>query len=214
MSDYAEEGTVAVPDGMPMLKRGSHRGPLGGACVMEYISVLCGERFTMFPTAVDPDVARWCWRINDTCPDPLRAELLFPLVPRLLTTHRIPRRHGPWLRAQFEAALATGCELPPNGREGGSAALARHLAEHLVQTLDALERDPEFAVLPDGPGPAVIEGHAVFREEDLARLVEIRARVAQLQDPDGMAECPAASTQADAFAQWPDGPGALVSSGV
>lgn len=205
---------VAVPDGMPILKSGSHRDPREGACVMEYISVLCGEPFTMVPTAVDPYVASWCWSINDIRPsDPLRADLLFPLVPRLLTTHRIHRRHGSWLRAQYQAAVATGYELPPNRREGGPAALARHLAEQLVRALDALERDPELAVLPDDPEPALLDDHAAYLEEALARLAEIRARI-QLRASYRVADGPAASTQAADVPHWPDAPGALVYSGV
>ena len=32
-----------VPEGMPVLTAGGHRGPEHGACVMEYVSVLAGE---------------------------------------------------------------------------------------------------------------------------------------------------------------------------
>jgi hypothetical protein len=98
---------VSVPDGMPVLKADPQPDPRDGACVMQYISALHGERFSTLPSAVNDAIARWCWEINDTCrTDDLRADLLMPLVPRLMRTHRLPSERRMWIAARHEAARA------------------------------------------------------------------------------------------------------------
>ena len=45
------------PDGLPMLDRGGHRSPDQGACLMEYVSVLAGRRFSAKPDCTDRTLA-------------------------------------------------------------------------------------------------------------------------------------------------------------
>ncbi|HWU22742.1 MAG TPA: hypothetical protein VN088_14500 [Nocardioides sp.] len=45
--------TDTIPDGLPTLSRGSHLVDEGRACVMEYVSVLAGERWSDRPACTD-----------------------------------------------------------------------------------------------------------------------------------------------------------------
>ena len=56
---------AAVPDGLPMLSAGRHRGPERGSCVMEYVSVLAGEPWSDHPRCTDPALAELARRVND-----------------------------------------------------------------------------------------------------------------------------------------------------
>ena len=188
---------MTIPDGMPLLKRGAQRDPRDGACVMQYISVLFGERFSAMPRAVDPHIATWSWHLNDACPsDALRADLLMPLIPRLMRTYRIPLERGEWIDAQFEAAKREarqanwGCVGPWEAAAAG----VRLLAGRLVEVLDALEPelldDPEldpwtppadpFESVQDEPTPASAHQSMERRPVD-AEILELRNRIAELR---------------------------------
>ena len=45
---------VRTPTALPILAAGRHRSPRHGACLMEYTSVLAGERFSDAPHCTDP----------------------------------------------------------------------------------------------------------------------------------------------------------------
>jgi hypothetical protein len=78
---------IKVPDFMPVLKAGKHTNPSQGACIMEYISVLAGERFTDRPLCVHPQLAHMARTVNDYMGDDDQArQLLLPLVHRLMGT--------------------------------------------------------------------------------------------------------------------------------
>jgi hypothetical protein len=79
MSDYA------VPQGLPELRWGRHISPEQGACLMEYVSVLAGERFSDRPACVDPLLVQLAWAVNDTTNSKLRARLP-DLAPRFIGT--------------------------------------------------------------------------------------------------------------------------------
>jgi len=84
--------TRPVPDGMPVLRGGKHRRPEQGSCLMEYVSVLAGERFSDRPRCTAPVLARLARHANDR----LRHEIvggrrrrdirraLLPLAPALV----------------------------------------------------------------------------------------------------------------------------------
>lgn len=61
----AENPMTGVPEGMPWLAAGHHRRPETGACIMEYVSLLAGERFSDHPRCVHPMLAGLARRIND-----------------------------------------------------------------------------------------------------------------------------------------------------
>ena len=85
--------TRPVPDGMPVLRRGKHRRPEHGSCLMEYVSVLGGRRFSDRPRCTDPVLARLGRLANDRIrtevlvtgrgAKQVRAEAFLPLAPAL-----------------------------------------------------------------------------------------------------------------------------------
>ena len=66
---------LRVPDGLPVLEAGAHRDARSGSCVMEYVSVLAGERFSDRPRCTHPAVAALAWQVNDAVADRTRREL-------------------------------------------------------------------------------------------------------------------------------------------
>src|SRR5881397_2764933 len=54
-----------MPSALPILASGRHRSPRHGACLMEYTSVLAGERFSDSPRCTDPVMAAVARAIND-----------------------------------------------------------------------------------------------------------------------------------------------------
>ena len=66
---------LSLPDGMPVLEAGAHRDARSGSCVMEYVSVLSGERFTDRPECTHPAVAALAWQVNDAVSHTARQDL-------------------------------------------------------------------------------------------------------------------------------------------
>lgn len=77
--------TLDTPDGMPELSPGLHRNINEGACIMEYVSVLAGERFSDHPKCVLPVLASVARIVNDRISDAGRARLA-PLAPDFIGT--------------------------------------------------------------------------------------------------------------------------------
>ncbi|WP_433801871.1 hypothetical protein [Actinomycetospora sp. CA-084318] len=65
----------ATPEGLPVLEAGAHRDARSGSCVMEYVSVLAGERFTDRPHCTHPAVAALAWQVNDAVSHEVRQQL-------------------------------------------------------------------------------------------------------------------------------------------
>jgi len=140
---------MTIPDRMPRLKAGGHPHPWDGACVMEYIALLTGETHTAVPSAVHPHLVVWGWLLNDICDDDdLRAELLMPLVPRLMTTSRVPTEQGPRIDARMDAAwrMVHASRAPLADR-------ARYLAAEMAAMLDELEELGRVDRLGSSPAP-------------------------------------------------------------
>ncbi|HEY2204782.1 MAG TPA: hypothetical protein VGH99_09950, partial [Pseudonocardia sp.] len=57
--------TVETVMGLPGLEAGSHARPEQGACLLEYVSVLAGERFSDRPRCVDRRLASLARAVND-----------------------------------------------------------------------------------------------------------------------------------------------------
>lgn len=64
-----------TPDGLPLLGAGRHRRPRQGACLMELVSVLAGERWTDAPHCTHPLLARLARLVNDAVSDAARPPL-------------------------------------------------------------------------------------------------------------------------------------------
>jgi hypothetical protein len=79
--------TAVVPPGLPRLQAGAHLLPEDGACLMEYVSVLAGARFSDRPRCTDPTLAAFARLVNDSCSDAGRAQLVL-FAPVLAETPR------------------------------------------------------------------------------------------------------------------------------
>ncbi|MFN2533759.1 MAG: hypothetical protein ABR528_00725 [Pseudonocardiaceae bacterium] len=84
-----DSGT-SVPDQLPVLSRGWHRGPEDGACVMEYVSVLAGARFTDHPRCTPPALAALARLVNDRIVDDGVRSKLALLAPDLIEVRADP----------------------------------------------------------------------------------------------------------------------------
>lgn len=67
--------STTAPDGMPVLDAGAHRDAEAGSCLMEYVSVLAGERFSDRPGCTHPALAAIAWQVNDAVGHDARQEL-------------------------------------------------------------------------------------------------------------------------------------------
>lgn len=97
-------------DFLPRLARGKHRSPRRGACFMEYVSYLAGERWSDHPACTHPLLAELARQVNDHISDDARQELV-ELVPDVIgvtgSDLRIDARIA--LRAA-QTALPIACE--------------------------------------------------------------------------------------------------------
>jgi len=82
--EVAVSGDVThLPEMVPVLSRGKHRGPRQGACFMELASYLAGERWSDHPVCTHPLLAALARDVNDYTSDAGRARLL-PLIPSVI----------------------------------------------------------------------------------------------------------------------------------
>jgi hypothetical protein len=74
-----------VPDFLPVLSHGSHGYPTEGACVMEMVSFLAGERFSDDPECVNYIIKAQAISINDLVSDDNRNQIAL-MIPRFMNT--------------------------------------------------------------------------------------------------------------------------------
>lgn len=166
-----------IPDGLPVLSRGRHRRPRQGACAMELVSVLAGERWSDAPRCTHPLLSRLARAVNDTTSDAGRGGLV-PLLPDLVgltgpdprwdleitlavATHVLPLV-PPYDQRPLAAAVLTAeralaalpgastSRLRPESRE--ALAAAPGAAEWATQFVAEVQGGPL-----DRPGPAVVD---------------------------------------------------------
>ena len=89
---------------MPVLSRGKHRSPRKGACFMEMVSYLAGERWSDHPSCTHPLLAKLARDVNDHVGDAARNRL-FPLVPEVIGLTGDDPRVWAWI-ARDAALLA------------------------------------------------------------------------------------------------------------
>jgi hypothetical protein len=102
-----------APDGLPVLEAGAHRDARSGSCVMEYVSVLAGERFTDRPTCTHPAVAALAWQVNDAVSHEARQQLGMRAVD-LVGAGR--DADGPVRPVVLAAVARAGLRLDPDNR--------------------------------------------------------------------------------------------------
>lgn len=108
MSAPRPAGGGVIPTGLPRLARGRHTEPDTGSCLMEYVSVLAGRRFSDHPRCTHPLLGWLARRVNDAVSDGARAQLV-AVAPALIgtrTRHRGVRVmiYGQIARAGLAAA--------------------------------------------------------------------------------------------------------------
>jgi hypothetical protein len=74
---------LRVPELIPELSRGKHRNPRKGACFMEMVSYLAGEKWSDHPACTHPLLAALARLVNDHTSDPGRQNLV-DLVPSVI----------------------------------------------------------------------------------------------------------------------------------
>lgn len=104
---------VNLPDGMPTLSAGAHADPTAGACLMEYVSVLAGERPSDRPKCVHPGLAAVARVVNDAVADTVRQGLIL-LAPDCINTQQAGTAVDPVL-VGIVAAIAA--DLHPDSRQ-------------------------------------------------------------------------------------------------
>jgi hypothetical protein len=82
-----------LPDRLPMLSAGAHASPDDGACLMEFVSLLAGERWSDSPRCTHPVLAAVARCVNDEMSTPRRQNLV-PFAPELIGLHGIDQRLG------------------------------------------------------------------------------------------------------------------------
>ncbi len=95
--------------GLPALEAGSHARPEQGACLLEYVSVLAGERFSDRPRCVDRRLASLARAVNDALDDTARPRLAL-LAPDLIgTASAASGRAGRWRNRISQWLLSSPC---------------------------------------------------------------------------------------------------------
>ena len=101
------------PEGMPVLDAGAHRDAEAGSCLMEYVSVLAGERFTDRPRCTHPALAAVAWQVNDAVSSDARQQL----ATRAVTLIGLGRDRGVEVRPIVLATIArAGLAIDPANR--------------------------------------------------------------------------------------------------
>ncbi|MFC5994820.1 hypothetical protein ACFQE5_11420 [Pseudonocardia hispaniensis] len=94
------------PTGLPQLTRGKHTNARSGTCLMEYVSILSGSRFTDRPRCTHPLLGWLARRVNDDISDDATRQQLVLRAPALIDTRvRDPRVRPTILVALAEAGL-------------------------------------------------------------------------------------------------------------
>lgn len=99
--------------GLPVLDRGAHRSPQHGACLMEYVSVLAGVRFSDHPGCTHPALAQLARMVNDETINPAARSTLAVLAPDLIGTRWPDPRIAPTVAA---CCLRAAVALRPHDR--------------------------------------------------------------------------------------------------
>ena len=125
MTDSNHRYADRAPSRLPLLGRGRHGGAEQGACLMEYVSVLSGERFTDAPRCTHPALSALARLVNDRTADDAARRRLARLAPDLIGTNRAdPRVTQAVVVACLTAADARGA-LPRRARRRLARAQAR-----------------------------------------------------------------------------------------
>jgi hypothetical protein len=134
----------AVPDGVPILSRGSHRSPRRGACFMEFASFLAGERWSDHPSCTHPLLAQLARQVNDLAGDDGRQQLV-PLIPLVVGRRGDART---WLTLPVAVAAGPILDVPEQTQRVLAAGLlcAERLCAEAGPDLGATRREARAAL--------------------------------------------------------------------
>src|SRR6195952_4079109 len=132
------------PEGMPVLDAGAHRDAEAGSCLMEYVSVLAGERFTDRPRCTHPALAAVAWQVNEALSHEARQELGLRAVDLVGAGRDLD---GPVRPLVLAAVARAGLRLDPTSRF--FTRLARRVEEAQAK---AAQRRAEGRDAGDGAG--------------------------------------------------------------
>src|SRR5699024_10381953 len=105
---------VAAEDGLPVLSCGKHNDPRDGACLMEYVSVLAGEKFTDRPSCVDPLLAHLARMVNDATSSSARHTLARLAIDLVGTDRADSTMHEELVQACFRTLRGQRSAPQPN----------------------------------------------------------------------------------------------------
>ena len=128
----------AFPDVLPVLSAGHHRDPRDGGCLMEWVSLLAGERWSDHPACTHPLLALLARDVNDLISDPGRAGLM-PLVTRVIGLNGDDPRVSSTI-----AVIAASAALPVASMER-----QRALAAGLIGLIAAADSDELTSIAHD-----------------------------------------------------------------
>jgi hypothetical protein len=164
--------STCPPDGLPVLDAGAHRDAEAGSCLMEYVSVLAGERFTDRPRCTHPALAAVAWQVNDAVSSAARQQLATRAVAliglgrdadvevRPIVLETIARaglavdpgnRFFPRLQRRLTRRAEAGPRRPARGEDGRGGRLAtllhvgpvNHACAHLLVAARVADLDKE-----------------------------------------------------------------------
>ena len=127
MIEHRPDRAVAdrAPARLPLLGRGRHARPEVGACLMGYVSVLAGERFSDAPACTHPALAALARLVNDRVGGEGARSCLALLAPDLIGTNRSDLRVTDTVVVRCLTAAAASGELPLAARRRLERARAR-----------------------------------------------------------------------------------------
>lgn len=183
----------AAPQHLPMLTTGRHRDPTDGACVMEYVSVLAGSRFSDHPRCTHRAVSALARAVNDRIVDDTVRGELARLAPDLIGLGRGDRRTTDRVVASCLLAAAAIRPLSPaaarrldraRARAGGPDRVGgwRRLRERCAEALQPVSGPVASAF------QVVVEHMRVLPEPERDRRLRdlLRDAVAECRKRDGV----------------------------
>jgi hypothetical protein len=163
---------ITAPAGIPILGVGRHETPSEGACLMEYVALLAGERFSAYPRCTHPALAELARLVNDHIGAAGRSRLA-RLAPEL-----VGAAPGDVLATTtvLAACLRLGVRMRPTGER-------RHALDSVLRKLERLRRsrvDRTLARCVRGTQPPSIAVWIAFQNctaEVLEMPVQFRDRI-------------------------------------
>ena len=181
------ENPINIPDYIPVLSHGGHSDPKKGACVMEMVSFIAGEKWTDHPDCVHSAIQEIARNTNDFVSDDNR-NIISDMIPRFIGTDEIHHMIGG--NDKFQKLIRTKLAAHPElaqfisaGKESPRQVLTA-IGNHFNGEADldkrfTNEEYDKFAmtnleVVLDAADEILVRGnYAVTKEEAFAKVAEL-----------------------------------------